>query len=253
MAKSLSFPCCRAVFVALLVAFTDLSRASMESFSCYFTFFMHDISGGSASSERVVAGITVATADDLPFSKPIHRIFPIPGGIPLVDNNPNPSTTTSAVISDVDTHNNVVIDNANMLPYVKPGALPLGATLLDKVLFGRVTVMDYEVTRGRDVGSKVIGRAQGFHLASSWDGTSKTVAFTVLLADEEEDTISFFGVHRTAEIESGVAVVGGTGKYENAKGYAKLEIGHLLPGQQIRNGVDAVVQTTVYLTLHTSP
>ncbi|KAK4254996.1 hypothetical protein QN277_008060 [Acacia crassicarpa] len=256
MAKSLSlFPCCKVIAVAvLLIAFTAFTRASiMEPSFCNFTFFMHGIVGGIAPSERVVAGTTVATtAHTLRFSKPIHRIFPIPAGIPLVDANSNPSTTTTStvIISDIGTHNNVVIDNnSNMLPYVKAGALPLGATLMDKVVFGRVTVIDYKVTQGRDLDSQVMGKAQGFFLASSWEGTSKTMAFTVLFGDDGDDTISFFGVHRTAQIESSIAVVGGTGKYENAKGFAILEDVHLLADQQTTNGVHTVLQTNVFLTL----
>lgn len=52
------------------------------------SFFMHDILGGSAPSERVVAGITASTQiNGLPFSKPNNRVFPIKGGVPLVTAN----------------------------------------------------------------------------------------------------------------------------------------------------------------------
>lgn len=111
-------------------------------------------------------------------------------------------------------------------------------------------MIDYEVTRGRELESEsVIGKAQGFHLASSMDGSSKTMAFTVLFGDEEGDTISLFGVHRTAVSASDIAVVGGTGRYGNAKGYAKLESVNLSANEEENgDGVHKILQTTLYLT-----
>lgn len=75
---------------------------------------------------------------------------------------------------------------------------------------------------------------------------------TVILHDGEkghevEDTISFFGVHRSVSPGSEIAVVGGTGKYENAKGYAVVES---LPqvDQHTTDGVDTILHFIVYLT-----
>ncbi|TKY67303.1 Dirigent protein 9 [Spatholobus suberectus] len=202
------------------------------------TFFMHDILGGSAPSERIVAGTIVNTqASNLPFSKPINRVFPFKGGIPLVDTSTRTNPTHTTAIKNID-KNKVVIDRNS-----------LGATL-EKFLFGRITVIDDEITKGHELGSEVIGKAQGFHLASSLDGSSRTMAFTVLLGREgrdEEDAISFFGVHRTAAQESHIAVVGGTGKYDNAKGYAKIET-LLSPEQHTTNGVETRLQITVYIS-----
>ncbi|XP_061337328.1 dirigent protein 9-like [Gastrolobium bilobum] len=213
------------------------------------TLYMHDILGGSTPSERIVTGIIVNTQNsNLPFSKPNNGVFPIKGGIPFVDTsittNPEPS---SMVVRNID-KNKVVIDRRNSLPYVTPNQIPLGATL-EKLLFGRITVIDDEITEGHELGSVVIGKAQGFHLASSLDGSSKTMAFSALFNNEghEEDAINFFGVHRTATLESYIAVVGGTGEYDNAKGYAKIETLHL-PDQHMNNGVETLLQITVYLS-----
>lgn len=63
-----------------------------------------------------------------------------------------------------------------------------------------------------------------------------------------EDSISFFGVHRTATPESQIAVIGGTGKYENAKGYATVETLHHQEDQHRTDGVDTIVHFTVYLS-----
>lgn len=127
-------------------------------------------------------------------------------------------------------------------------------------MFGSLTVFDDELTEGQELGSAVIGKAQGFYLASSLDGTSQTIAVTVLLSqgggaggqqhqDQTvvEDTISFFGVHRTASHESQIAVVGGTGKYENSKGYATLGSLHQ-EDQHTTDGVDTILQFSVYLS-----
>lgn len=115
-------------------------------------------------------------------------------------------------------------------------------------------MIDDELTEGHELGSAVVGKAQGFYLASSLDGTSQTIAVSVLLhgpgGDHHqvvEDTISFFGVHRTASHESQIAVVGGTGKYENAKGYATVETLQQ-EDQHTTDGVDTMLQFSVYLS-----
>lgn len=113
-------------------------------------------------------------------------------------------------------------------------------------------MIDDELTEGHELGSGIIGKAQGFYLASSLDGTSQTLALTALLHGGEhehdiQDTISFFGVHRTASHDSHIAVIGGTGKYEHAKGYATVETIHQ-EDQHTTDGVDTIVKFSVYLT-----
>lgn len=157
------------------------------------SFFMHDILGGSAPSERVVAGLTPNTQiNTLPFSKPNSGVFPLTGGIPLVNAN------SRTVIGNNGKNNNVFV-NGKGIPFVTAGQLPPGSTL-QNLLFGTITVIDDEITQRQEIGAPVMGRAQGFHLASLLDRSSQTMAFTVMLGGEGEDhqdTISFFGVHRT--------------------------------------------------------
>jgi hypothetical protein len=62
-----------------------------------------------------------------------------------------------------------------------------------------------------------------------------------------DDSISLFGIHRTASLKSEVAVIGGTGKYENAKGYAALET-LLKEDQHTTDGVDTILHFNLYLT-----
>ncbi|KAL2328704.1 hypothetical protein Fmac_022131 [Flemingia macrophylla] len=206
------------------------------------TFFMHDILGGSTPSERIVAGTIVNTqTSNFPFSKPNNRVFPFKGAIPLVDTNTGtniPTHTSTMVVKNVD-KNKVFIDNSNSLPLT-----------LEKFLFGRITVIDDEITKGHELAAGVIGKAQGFHLASSLDGSSRTMAFTALFRNDDNDDgdgVSFFGVHRTATQESCIVVVGGTGRYVNAKGYAKIET-ILSPEQHTTNGVETLLQISVYLS-----
>ncbi|KAJ1431932.1 Dirigent protein [Sesbania bispinosa] len=64
------------------------------------------------------------------------------------------------------------------------------------------------------------------------------MAFTALFVSEmkvmRRMLLVFFGVHRIVSNESYIAVVGGTGKYENARGYAKIET--VYPDQHPSNG-----------------
>ncbi|XP_010032276.2 dirigent protein 24 [Eucalyptus grandis] len=226
------------------------------------SFFMHDILGGLHPSSRVVTGIIANSGDNaLPFSKPNNNIFPINGGVPLVNANLNglinnnnlPSLTglnggQGSTIIQNSGDNNQVTGGDNQ-PFITAGQLPAGATL-QQLMFGTITVIDNQLTEGHELGSAVLGQAQGFYLSSSLDGTSHTMAATVLLhgSDHEiDDTISFFGVHRTASPVSEVAIVGGTGKYEHAKGYAAVET---LPqeNQHTTDGVDTILHFNVFFS-----
>ncbi|KAL8166800.1 hypothetical protein V2J09_008299 [Rumex salicifolius] len=207
------------------------------------SFFMHDVLGGSQASGRVVTGI-VATSDssNIPFSKANNQAFPISGGVPLFNNqvnnivNNNNAPLLAAMNSQQlqqqqsntviqNAGNNNVVNGGTSQPFVTAGQLPQGASL-QELMFGSITVIDDEITEGHELGSGVLGSAQGFYLASSLDGASHTMVWTALFHGGEhglDGTISFFGVHRPASPVSYVAVIGGTGKYENAKGYASIE------------------------------
>ncbi|XP_034688671.1 dirigent protein 24-like [Vitis riparia] len=230
------------------------------------SFFMHDILGGSNPTARVEAGIIANTQiNGLPFTKTNGGVFPMNGGVPLVtangvinkngitNNNNLPflaglnGASTSTVVQN--NGNNNVVTNGDTLPFVTPGQLPAGATL-QKLMFGTITVIDDELTEGHEIGSSVVGRAQGFYLASSLDGNSQTMAFTALFHEgdhHEEDTLSFFGVHRTAAPESQIAIVGGTGKYENANGYASIQTLHPTD-QHTTDGVETLLHVSVFIS-----
>ncbi|KAH7839648.1 hypothetical protein Vadar_006817 [Vaccinium darrowii] len=230
------------------------------------SFFMHDILGGTHPSGRVVTGI-VANSDvnNLPFSKPNSQVFPINGGVPLnsvtgvINNNNAPflvglngSPSSTTIQNNNNNNNNNLATGTNNLPFVSAGQLPTGLTL-QQLMFGSITVVDNELTEGHELGSGVVGQAQGFYLASSLDGTSHTLVLTALFhggneGHVAEDTVSFFGIHRTGSPISDIAVIGGTGKYENAKGYATIETLLNQVDQHTTDGVETITQFNVYLT-----
>ncbi|XWS74186.1 hypothetical protein CRYUN_Cryun02cG0194200 [Craigia yunnanensis] len=214
----------------------------------------------TTSAIRVVAGIIASTqVNGIPFSKPNGGVFPKSRGVPLItanraiinNNFPFPTGLNGATANTLinNNGNNNLITNGKAFPFVTAGQLPQGATL-QKLLFGTITVIDDELTEGHELGSSIIGKAQGFYLASSMDGSSHTMAFTAMFHDdghEKEDAISFFVVHRTAALESPIAIVGGTGKFENAQGYGIIETLHHT-NQHTTDGIDTLLQFSVYLT-----
>ncbi|KAL5223013.1 hypothetical protein ABZP36_027726 [Zizania latifolia] len=191
-------------------------------------FFMHDILGGTNPSARIVTGIVDNTAvtGQLPFARPNGAVLPLNSGVNVnsgaagaIDNNNIPFLTGLGGATNVVTSN-----NNNGVPVFAGGSLPQGATL-QKLLFGTMTVVDDELTEAPELGSAAVGRAQGFYIASSEEGVSQTVAVTTMFKEGEfADSISFFGVHRTADSESHLAIVGGTGKFVGAKGFAKVAV-----------------------------
>lgn len=229
-----------------------------------FSFIMHDILGGTHPSGRVVTGIVATTdANNLPFTNANNNVFPLDGGVPLNDINNYPflaglngqqqSTTLNgqqqSTILLQNTGNNDIVNTEDNQPFVTAGQLPSGLTL-QQLMFGSITVVDNQITQGHELGSSILGKAQGFYLTSSSDGTSHTLALTTLFHGQHEhevdDTLSFFGVHRTATPISHIAIIGGTGKYENAKGYATIETMPYVD-QHTTDGVETITHFTVYI------
>jgi len=227
-------------------------------------FFMHDILGGTNPSARIVAGIVdnAAVTGQLPFARPNGAVLPLNSGVNVnsgaagaIDNNNIPFLTglggaTNAAKSIGNNGNGG--NGGSGVPVFAGGSLPQGTTL-QKLLFGTMTVVDDELTEAPGLGSAAVGRAQGFYIASSQEGVSQTVAVTAMFKEGGfEDTISFFGVHRTADSESHLAIVGGTGKYVGAKGFAKVAVvrpgGVAASGALLEtDGVETVLQFTVFL------
>ncbi|KAL1201960.1 Dirigent protein 25 [Cardamine amara subsp. amara] len=226
-------------------------------------FFMHDILGGSNPTARAVTGVVAnpALSGQLPFAKPNGANLPVSNGVPTNNNNNGILNNNNVpfLVGLGGTTSNILQNNGNNLlnglPVANGGQLPSGSSL-QMLMFGTMTVMDNELTEGNELGSGLLGKAQGFYVASAIDGTSQTMAFTAMFeSGGYEDSISFFGVHRTAASESHLGVMGGTGKYVNARGYAIAKTFTGATGtqqqqpHQFTDGLETVLECTVYLTL----
>ncbi|KAI7983114.1 Dirigent protein 25 [Camellia lanceoleosa] len=218
------------------------------------TLFMHDILGGSNPSARAVTGIVSnpAVTGQVPFAKPNGAVLPVNNGVPVnnansgvIDNNNIPFLTglSGSTPNVIQTNGNNIV-NGGLL---NGPQLPSG-NALQKLMFGTMTVFDDELTEGPELGSGLVGKAQGFYVASSEDGSSLVMAFTAMYeSGRYGDSLSFFGVHRIAVSESHLAIMGGTGKYVNAKGHAIVKT-FPAANQQNNDGVETLLQITVYLT-----
>ncbi|EOY34161.1 hypothetical protein QUC31_018567 [Theobroma cacao] len=224
------------------------------------TFFMHDILGGSNPSARAVSGIVSnpAVSGQVPFAKPNGANLPVNNGVSvnsnnngIINNNNVPFLTslggTSATNAVQNNGNNPINNGIGGVAVLSGGQVPAGSTI-QKFMFGTLTVIDDELTEGHELGSGLIGKAEGFYVASSIDGNSQTMAFTAMFeSGGYADSISFFGVHRTAVSESQLAIMGGTGKYLNAKGSAIVKT-FPTTNQHETDGFETLLQFTVYLS-----
>ncbi|CAJ1811567.1 unnamed protein product [Sphenostylis stenocarpa] len=103
-------------------------------------------------------------------------------------------------------------------------SFPTRATL-QELEYGSVASIDEELLQGDGDELQKLGKAQGVYVVSSEDGSSHMVAITAsFLKGEYQDGLRLFGVHKTDVLESHVAVIGGTGKYYSANGYAAVKV-----------------------------
>ncbi|GAB2235063.1 hypothetical protein Droror1_Dr00004342 [Drosera rotundifolia] len=222
------------------------------------TFFMHDILGGTNPSAKAVTGIVdnPAAGGQVPFAKPNGAILPTNNGVPvnignsgLINNNNIPFLTglSGATPNVVQTNGNNLFTGGNGFPVVNSAQLSAGTTI-QNLMFGTLTVIDDELTDGEALGSTMVGKAEGFYIVSSEDGTSQTMLLTTTFEESGYvDSLCFFGVHRTAVSESQLAIMGGTGKYAAAKGFATVKTLQPLDPHET-DGVETVLQFTVYVT-----
>ncbi|TKY67306.1 Dirigent protein 25 [Spatholobus suberectus] len=222
------------------------------------SFFMHDILGGSNPTARAVTGVVTNPAlnAQVAFAKPNGANLPLNNGVPqnnnnggILNNNNLPFLTgLGGTTGNVFNNNgNNLINGGIGFPLTNPNQLPEGMTL-QKLMFGTMTVFDDELTEGHELGSGLVGKAQGFYIASAVDGTSQLMAFTAKFEENGYvDSLSFFGVHLTQVSESQLAIIGGTGKYVNAEGYAIIKTFPVTGQQHNTDGVETLLQLTAYL------
>ncbi|KAB2031628.1 hypothetical protein ES319_D05G317300v1 [Gossypium barbadense] len=221
------------------------------------TFFMHDILGGSNPTALAITGIVnnPAINGQLLFAKPNGANLPLNNGINqntgntgILNNNNLPLLTGLGGNTQALNNGKNLNNGASNFPVLTGGQLPSGSAL-QKLMFGTMTVIDDELTVGHELGSGFLGKAQGFYVASSIDGNSQTMAFTAMFeSGHYADTLSFFGVHRIGVSESHLAIMGGTGKYVNAKGFTIVKTIPASNQQQETDGFETVLEFTVYIT-----
>lgn len=209
----------------------------------HFELYMHDILGGSSPTARPITGLLGSIySGQVPFAKPVGFLPPqggvaIPnanGAIPTVNGlNGIPLGTGLAGTQFAGPNPNGV------QALLGPDGLGLG--------FGTITVIDDILTLSPELGSQPIGKAQGVYVASSVDGTTQMMAFTAVIeGGEYGDSLNFYGVYRIGAALSKLSVTGGTGKYQNACGYA--EVRSLIPsGQNVIDGAEMLLRMTIYL------
>ncbi|KAF7848274.1 hypothetical protein BT93_L2140 [Corymbia citriodora subsp. variegata] len=110
--------------------------------------------------------------------------------------------------------------NANDIPIVGiPG------TAWSFTQFGTVFAADEPMTKTPDPRSAIIGRARGMYLISALDGSSAQAVFSILFSNRAYNgsTLEIQGTGKLLDKVVEYAVVGGTGKFRFARGYATLE------------------------------
>ncbi|KAL4555556.1 hypothetical protein LXL04_038178 [Taraxacum kok-saghyz] len=95
--------------------------------------------------------------------------------------------------------------------------------------FGTIFCTDDPITVTMDQGSAEIGRAQGIYVTSALDGSNSHVLISLVFTNKEfgGSTLEVQGASKQFERVREVAVVGGTGKFRLARGYATFETVHL--------------------------
>ncbi|GAU45797.1 hypothetical protein TSUD_87000 [Trifolium subterraneum] len=163
---------------------------------------------------------------------------------------PLPSTATTTGGTDIpDQHHTLSFFMHDILGGSNPTARAVTGVVTNPALNAQVAFA--KPNEGEELGSGLVGKAQGFYIASSVEGTSQVMAFTAKFEENGyEDSLSFFGVHRTTQVsQSQLAIIGGTGKYVNANGFAIIKTFPVNNGQQHNtDGLETLLHLTAYLS-----
>ncbi|CAI0468844.1 unnamed protein product [Linum tenue] len=110
--------------------------------------------------------------------------------------------------------------------------------------FGQVNVADEPLTVGPDASSKVVGRAQGMYAAAGQSEISLLMAMSYGFTDGPYNgsSLSIMGKNPAMDPTRELPVLGGTGVFRMARGYAEMKT------VSVNAGGDAVVHynVTVY-------
>ncbi|PIA38876.1 hypothetical protein AQUCO_02700227v1 [Aquilegia coerulea] len=220
------------VFVTITHQSNSTRILNDQSHSSHFThqsitFFMQDVLCATYHSSKPKM---TQVDSQLPFQKPVGLFFPPSEVIPLPESNPSvPFTDQTMDLSGLGL------------------SFPTIATLKG-LKFGLVTTIDEELIEGPLFGSALLGNAQGVYVANSDDGSSHMLAMTVKFVNSDpKDSLKFFGVRQTSLTESHIAVIGGTGKYHGANGYATVKALTMGPNNEYGD-VKKFLLFTIYLS-----
>ncbi|MED6113045.1 Dirigent protein 16 [Stylosanthes scabra] len=206
--------------------------------------FMHDTLGGSNPTARPVTGLLGNIySGQVPFATPIGFTSP-QGGTPIPNANGALPTVNGVYGTPLGTGLSGTTfagngNNGNGQLQLGPDGLGLG--------FGTITVIDDALTAQPELGSQIVGKAQGVYVASSADGSRQMMAFTALFeGGEYGDSLNFYGLFKIGSTMSKLSVIGGTGKFKNAKGFAEVR-SLIPPGQIATDGAETLLRITVHL------
>lgn len=113
--------------------------------------------------------------------------------------------------------------------------------------FGALIVFDDSMTKSPDPGSLEIGRGRGMYLFDAHDTKGAAIEFVWTAQFNESSgygkgaTLSFLGFDRTTDPTREISVVGGTGLFRSARGWAIIQTYSLV-------GAAAVLNITVTVT-----
>ncbi|KAK2643861.1 hypothetical protein Ddye_019056 [Dipteronia dyeriana] len=249
MFKELSASIFLSMIIALMQAATIIAAVVNPTTTTgeepILELYMHDILGGSSPTARPITGLLGNIFNgQVPFAKPVGFLPPengvaIPnanGAIPTVNGvNGIPLGTGLAGTTFAG-------QNQNGSPQIQLGYDGLGLG------FGTITVIDDILTSSPDLGSQIIGKAQGVYVASSADGTTQMTAFTAVIeGGEYGDSLNFYGIYKIGSVMSRLSVTGGTGKFKNACGSADVRA-LIPPGQHVTDGAETLLRITVHLS-----
>ncbi|CAA0829919.1 Dirigent protein 23 [Striga hermonthica] len=101
-----------------------------------------------------------------------------------------------------------------------PTAVPIARPKKQfSTLFGTLVMIDDPLTEGPDIGSKAVGRAQGMYGGSDLETMSLTMALNFVF-NEDGSTLSMLGRNPVMEKVREMPIIGGTGKFLMANGFA---------------------------------
>jgi hypothetical protein len=144
-------------------------------------------------------------------------------------------------------HDNFLTANASAYAVTLP-VIPVvyTPTRIDGSFFGALVVFDDSMTTEPDPNSLEIGRGRGFYLFDANDNQGPAIQFVWTAQFNAGSygpgtTLSFAGFDRTTDQIAEISIVGGTGKFRYAKGYADITTYSVA-------GFSAVSKITAYFT-----